>query len=405
MNRIKIFLLLFSISVQVSFACTSIIVSGKASTDGRPYIFKNTDATKQDEVVVSCKGEIYHYIAITLADDFRPDKVSSGFNEKGFSIINTKTFNQNGARKDDSNNTRIMRRALEICASLKDFECLLDTLPHPLRANSNFGVMDAEGCVAYYEVSNHKYKKYDVNDPMIAPHGYLIRSNFAFSGDRSKDVGVARYNAMDTYVSRMMKNGKISSEDIIRGVTRYFVHGETKVNLNEFEPLNNRKPVYVDFTDYIPRRQTISAQLIQGVEKGEDPLHTIGWTICGNPMTTVCIPLWIIPNHRVPKIMSRNSSKHASICDAGLKLKRFLFPNDKKRNKGDINLAQLINKSGTGTVQQITSIETEVFRRAKKVQNAVRKQRNAAQEINDFYSWVDSYVAAEYKKRFGIILE
>ena len=49
------------------------------------------------------------------------------------------------------------------------------------------------------------------------------------------------------------------------------------------------------------------------------------------------------------------------ICDAGLELKKRLFPNNKKRKKNDINIAQLINKS-----------------------------------------WADQYVATEYEKQFGV---
>ena len=405
MKRLAFTFLFFCVAWR-TFACTSVIVSGKVTTDGRPFIFKNLDATDLDVSIVVCKGEKFRYTAITNKKNssVRPDRVSSGFNEKGFAIINTNTHNQNGTRKDYGNNTKIMRRALEICVTLKDFEYLLDTLPHPLKANTNIGVMDAEGNVAYYEVSNYKYVKFNVNDPKVAPKGYLVRSNFAVTGNREQDAGVARYKAMESYMTGSIKKGKINHEDIIRGATRYFVHGDTGVNLSEMES-NNMRPVYVDFTDFIPRRQTASAQLIQGVKKGENPLHTIGWTICGSPMTTVCIPIWITPNHRVPKIMSRNSNKHASICDAGLKLKKRLFPDDKKRGKSDINIAQLMNKKGNGILQQITPIETEIFRRAKKVQDAVREHENGTQEINQFYTWVDSYVTTEYKKRFGIVLE
>lgn len=404
MKRLFFFPLFFLVSLG-TFACTSVIVSGRASADGRPFIFKNRDAVEPDEVVVSIKGEYYHYIAVANAIDLKPDKVSSGFNEKGFSIINTNTHNQNGIRKDNGNNTRIIRRALEVCASIKDFECLLDTLPHPLRANSNFGVMDAGGNVAYYEVNNYKYVKYDVNDSQVAPQGYLIRSNFAFSGDRNMDVGVERYNAMNTFMSSLREKGKIEYVDIIRGATRYFIHGDTHVNLNDFEPKDGHKPLYVDFKDFIPRSCTVSAQLIQGIKKGEDPLQTVGWTICGCPLTTVCIPVWMTSSHRIPKIISRKTNQHASICDAGLKLKQLLFPKNKERKSNDINLAQLMNKSGNGVLQQIIPIETKIFKRASKVQSAVRKRRNEAREVNNFYNWVDGYVASEYKKKFGVVLE
>lgn len=404
MKRLAI-LFLFLCVAWSAFACTSVIVSGKVTTDGRPCIFKNRDGSTADIVVETVKGKRFRYLAMVTANDLTARNVRSGFNEKGFSVINTNTHNQNGTKQDSGNNNRIMRCALEICVTTKDFERMLDSLPHPLKVNSNYGVMDAEGNVAYYEVGNYKYVKYDVNDPKVAPNGYLVRSNFAFSGDRRKDVGVVRYKALDTYMSSLRKKGEISHEDIIRGASRFFVHGETGVNLNEMMPKNNQKPVYVSIKNYITNRLTTNAQLIQGVKKGEDPLHTVGWTICGSPMTTVCIPVWITRDHRVPKIMSRNTSKHSSICDAGLQLKKRLFPDDKKREESDINIAQLINKKGNGILQQIIPIETEIFRRAKKVQNSIQIQGFSTHEINDFYMWVDSYVASEYKKIFGIVLK
>ena len=72
------------------------------------------------------------------------------------------------------------------------------------------------------------------------------------------------------------------------------------------------------------------------------------------------------------------------------------------RKKNDINIAQLINKSGTGILQRIKPIEDEVFRRASDVQASIRKEGTKTRRVSDFYSWVDQYVATEYKKQFGL---
>ena len=37
-------------------ACTSVIVSGMVTPDGRPYIFKNRDTPSQDNLVVTVIG-------------------------------------------------------------------------------------------------------------------------------------------------------------------------------------------------------------------------------------------------------------------------------------------------------------------------------------------------------------
>jgi hypothetical protein len=291
---------------------------------------------------------------------------------------------------------------LEICKTLKDFETLLDTLPKPLHIDSNYGVMDAEGGIAYYETGNKGYVKYDANDPITAPNGYLIRTNFGVSGTKLLGKGYGRYTAMEMYIDGIKKNGKIGFEDVIRGATRFLTHGETKVNLYNHEPVNGGEPVFVDFVGYIPQSVTVSAQLIQGIKKGESPLETTAWTMCGFPLTTVCIPIWLTKDNQLPKIVSRNSKGYSVICDAGLALKRRLFPNNKKRKKNEINLAQLINKSGSGILQRIKPIEDKVFLRAGEVQASIRKEGTKSQKVSDFYFWIDQFVASEYEKRFGI---
>lgn len=396
------FLIYLSISVQVTLACTSIIVSGKASVDGRPFIFKNGDTTDLNVVTAYFQGEKFLFSAVVCAKDYKPERVRSGYNETGFAIINTNGKNLNSGNRNDSNNTRVMRRALEICATLKDFETLLDTLPRPLHMNSNFGVMDATGGVAYYEVGNKNYVKYDANDPKVAPKGYLIRSNYGMSGDKSRGSGYERYKAMEMFIDGVKRKGKINYKDVIRGASRYLTHGESKVNLRNHLPKDAGLPVFVTFDNFIPRIQTANAQLIQGIKLGEHPLETVAWTICGSPLTTVCIPVWINPGHSLPKILSPKSNGHSPMADAGLVLKKRLFPKSKKRKPNEINLAQLVNQAGTGILQKIEPVEDEIFRRAERVLRSVCKRGSAGTETDTFYKWLDQYVPTEYDKRFGI---
>ncbi|MBO4891665.1 MAG: hypothetical protein J5502_03580 [Prevotella sp.] len=401
MKRAIILFFFLSVAWKVC-ACTSIVVSGKASADGRPFIFKNGDGRNMDIVTASFQGEKYFYSAIISAKVSKPDRVSSGFNETGFSIINTDGHNLNSGKANNINNTRVMRRALEVCATLKDFETLLDTLHRPLHMNSNFGVMDATGGVAYYEVGNKSYVKYDANDPKVAPKGYLIRSNYGMSGDKSRGVGFERYKAMEMFVDGVKRKGKINYKDVIRGASRYLTHGETKVNLLNHLPKDASIPVFVTFDNFIPRIQTINAQLIQGIKPGEHPLETVAWTICGSPLTTVCIPVWINSGHSLPKILSRKSNGHSPMTDVGLELKKRLFPKSKKRKPNEINLAQLVNQAGTGILQKLEPVEDEIFHRADRVLRSVRKRGSAGTEADTFYKWLDQYVPTEYNKRFGI---
>ena len=391
-----------------SAACTSVIVSGKVTPDGRPYIFKNRDTPNQDNLVVTVQGSKYRFIAIVGRQDSLNLNVGSGHNEAGFAIANTAAYNLNGRQKPgqprpngDEKDGNLMYKALETCATLADFEHLLDSIKQAkgtLHSNSNFAVLDAEGGVAYYETGNKGYVKFDANDPIQAPYGYLIRTNHGMSGDRSLDQGIERYLAIQDYMTRASFEGNLAFEPIIRKVTRTLTHGLTRLNLWDFAPQDDSQPVYFPFRDFIPRWHTASAQLIQGVRPGENPRLTIAWTIPGSTLTTPAIPLWITADGKLPQIVTRNNEGHATLVDAGFLLKDQLFPIKRGNGADYINLARLINHAGTGILQQITPIEDAIFSKAAQVIETLRKNGKAGKETTEFYQWIDQYVSAEYQK-------
>lgn len=61
----------------------------------------------------------------------------------------------------------LMYKALLECKNLSDFETFLDNYPRPVGVEANFGVIDAEGGAAYYEVNNTRWVKVDANDPNL----------------------------------------------------------------------------------------------------------------------------------------------------------------------------------------------------------------------------------------------
>ena len=385
-----------------SNACTSIIVSGKVTPDGRPYIFKNRDTHDQNNLAIQLQGSRYRFIAIVAAKDSLYKSVWSGHNEVGFAIANTAAYNLNGKHvpgkprpQGDENDGSLMRKALETCRTLADFEHLLDSIKArgPIPSNSNFAVLDAEGGVAYYETGNKGYVKFDANDPLVARYGFIVRTNHGMSGERSMDQGIERYMAMSDYAIRASYANDLGFENIIRKVTRYLKHGLTHIDLNDLQPQDDSQPVYYPFRDFIPRNLTASAQLIQGVKKGEDPLRTTAWTIVGCPLTTVAIPLWITASGKLPDVVTHQQpGQQAKLVEFGLELKRQLFPIERGNGQDYINLARLINHSGTGILQKIEPIETEIIRRAK----GIRQSDKPDNEISEFYRWVEKYIKEQY---------
>ncbi len=384
-------------------ACTSVLVSGKVSKDGRPFILKNRDTYSLDNLIVQVKGEKYRYIAVVSASDSLPESVWSGHNEKGFAIVNTAAYNLNADSKiGDERDGIIMRRALEICATLKDFENLIDTIS-PRYSNSNFGVIDAEGGCAYYEVGVKRWTKFDANDPNVAPYGYLIRTNHGFSGDRTLDAGVERYMAINKYMTQAAFIGDLDAIKILRTVPRILKHGLTNIDLYDLEPEDASKQKFFPFIDFIPRYLTASAELIQGVKKGENPLYTVGWNIIGSPLATVAIPLLISPSGNLPSVVLRGQDGGSLLCHYGFKLKERLFPLRTKSKGNYIDIAQLINKKGTGILQVIEPIEDEIVTRGNAVIQEIREAKSyPVKDIDSYYKWVDEFTVKEYKEKFGL---
>jgi hypothetical protein len=386
------FILLVIASATSSLACTSFIVSGRITPDGRPLLFKNRDTGDQNNHVVVVQGEKYLFEGVTADRDKDASNIWMGHNEKGFAIINTDAYNLNGGKRDTAENDgHVMRRALEICATLADFEHYLDTLPRPMHLDSNFGVIDAQGGCAYYETGNEKYVKYDANDPAVAPNGFLVRTNHGMSGDRNLDKGVERYFAISQLMNQCVYSNKLDAEYLITTVPRYLVHGLTGQDLSQSLPEDSCQRQMAAFADFIPRYLTSSAVLYQGVRKGEDPLLTVAWTIIGNPLTTEAVP--VVGFKNIPAVLLGNQDNRSELCQKGLKRKEQLFPFKRSNGQNYIDRSKLENRQGTGILQKVRVEEAEIMKAYRPVLQSLRSgDKDSWQRLYKQNAWLDTYV-------------
>ncbi|MCF0184888.1 MAG: hypothetical protein HUJ98_00175, partial [Bacteroidaceae bacterium] len=185
-----------------SYCCTSLIISGKVRADGSPVMLKHRDTDQLNNRIQWFKGTKYSFIGLVNSSSFA-DEVWSGTNSSGLCIMNTATYN---LKDDDVPQSQmdkegvLMFKALGICSNIKEFETLLDTIERPIGVEANFGVIDASGGAAYYEVNNHSWVKYDVNEE---PGGYMIVTNFSRSGRKENRYGVDRYERASQIISSM----------------------------------------------------------------------------------------------------------------------------------------------------------------------------------------------------------
>ena len=136
-------------------ACTSAIVSGSLTANGRPLLWKNRDTNDQNNRVerIEAHDGLLEFVALFDARDKRDTAAWMGMNERGFAIMNTASYNLNDDSVPESEMDKegvVMRYALERCATVDDFEQVLHELPKPLGVEANFGVIDAQGNGAYY---------------------------------------------------------------------------------------------------------------------------------------------------------------------------------------------------------------------------------------------------------------
>jgi hypothetical protein len=386
-----------------TFACTSFIISGKHTSDGKPILFKNRDTDEKQNSLVFFTDGLYKYIALVDGNQEWNKMLWGGYNEAGFAIINTAAYNNNIGDTSEFKDQEgvVMKLALQTCRSLEDFEKLLRSLPKPAGLDANFGVIDAFGGAAYYETGNYDFKKFDVNDTSIAPNGILVRTNYSTRADLTKGYGFCRYNTAISTLSKAVSDKNISPQFLFNNISRNLTHYITKTDLWADLPKERDIPEFKFFIDYIPRESTASAIMIVGAK---DPDHTkdaMMWTILGFPLTSVAIPTWISGGAYLPKAVTMDEKLHSPICSAALKFKKECFPITYDKGWNYINLSVVINRQNTGYMQLLSPIEDEIFKKAGLLIEGIESGKKTGQDIQSFYVWIDQYLAETYKAKFN----
>lgn len=385
-------------------ACTTAVVSGKSTPDGRPLLYKQRDTGDLHNIIEFCYDGKFGYAGLVNSND-PTHAVWGGYNTAGFAIINSASYNLNA---DDPSDTKdkegiVMKMALQQCATVEDFGRLLDSLPKPLGVEANFGVIDAKGGAAYFETGNSRYTRFDANDPKTAPGGYIIRTNFSVSGNREKDKGVCRYLEEERLFAAASATHSIACDFFLHTVSRCLTHGLTHTNLYDMMPQHGNEPVFVPFRDYIPRYITSATVLVQGIKSGEPTSLTTMWTIAGSPLTSVAIPVWMHPDGYFPPILLPDKKGFAPLCTWALNLKKKLFPMEEGEGNDYLNLSALINREQTGILQKNLKVEQEILLRSEEKLDSWRNKGINYGEMDELYRWINQYVSEYFSQTPGYL--
>jgi hypothetical protein len=311
-----------------SHACTTAVVSGRVTADGRPLLWKNRDTSEANNRVVYSASGGYAYLAVVNAGATR--SVWMGVNEKGFCIENSVVRDMPRGEKPGMGNGEFMRHALATCATVAEFEDLLRrTNETGRRTQANFGVIDAEGGAAIFETGHVSYVKFDANDPVVAPQGYVVRSNFTMTGtgrDKLDDGGDLadvysgeRYLRADDLFRRAVKAGRLDHPYILRNCCRDLSDTSCCPLPGSVNGGPGTLPAAVDTANTISRRSTVSAAVFHGVRPGEDPRLTTMWVMLGEPAFAVAVPCWVRAGAVAPEL---EGEKLSPLCSAAIALRR-----------------------------------------------------------------------------------
>jgi hypothetical protein len=315
------------VALPSALACTSAVVSGRLTRDGRPLLWKHRDTSSLDNFIgrVEATDSTEAYVALFNAQDTLMEQAWIGMNRSGFAVMNTASYNlaADTARVRDREGY-VMSRALAVCHTVAEFATLLDTLAKPLGVQANFGVIDAYGGGGYFETYDHGYKFFPVGDSI------LIRTNFSVSGGKG-GLGHVRYVNAEHLLSHNVEAGDISPELLTETLSRSFYYSPTGRDMVQqlAEPVVDR--------DFIPRHSTSASIVIEGVTTPAQADDMVMWTLMGYPPCGVTLPVTI---DAIPaQLTADRATGHCSACDEAMRLKNSVFT--RKKNNWFIDMKLL----------------------------------------------------------------
>lgn len=281
-------------------ACTSAMAGAARGAGGRWLLWKHRDSGHADNYVrcFAATDSTHAYVALFNASDTAAREAWIGFNDAGFAVMNTATYNIPAPAPDRQDREGfVMSAALRRCATLADFQRMLRDNGDRLGVQANFGAFDAEGHGAYFEISDRSALRVFPVDSLSAvalgeewaggdDDGLLTRTNYSLSGGRKGRLGVSRHCAETHLLDSVTATrrpwaspGEVAAEDFIETLSRSFYLPEKGIDLLDGTAI--RRP---DNGDVIPRWSSCASVVVEGPLPGENPAETmIMWSVVGFP--------------------------------------------------------------------------------------------------------------------------
>jgi hypothetical protein len=387
------------LGISALWPCTLALVSGKATINGRPLMWKNRDATEVNNKMLYFSGTKYKFIGLVNAEDAKGESVWGGLNSEGFAIMNSLAEDLGTQGKGGADNGRLMKQALGECARLADFENLLGRIKGTMNLSADFGVIDAEGNACFFETSRSFYEKFDARDARVAPFGYIVRTNYAFtSPDLLLGSGFIRFERISHVIQAARGQNGIDLKFILQEASRDLVHEKLhSYPLTVELPSDPASPLFINTSDTINRYSSVSAVVFQGAPSIEKAFLATMWVLLGQPVSTVAVPLWVGAG-KVPA--ATTGLKAAPLNTLSKALVSYLYPDQRSRMKQYLNINRLRTYGGEGVLGRLFKIENQMLEQTASKLSDWEKKKPAEAEMADFQEKIASWAYESMRLAF-----
>ncbi len=378
--------------------CTIAVVSGKATPDGRPIIWKNRDSDTQNNKVLCFTGGRYPFLGLVNTNNTQ-EGVTAGVNAAGFVIMNSAAPDLFETPTSGEENTLFMSRALAECATVLDFERLLERTNDRRDTAANFGVMDADGNACLFETGSSAFVKFDAADPRVAPQGYILRTNFTLTATNRTGGGYNRFDRVAHLFQAARAENRLTCRFILQEAARDLVND--KISSYPLDgPIRGTRtdPLYVHTNDTLNRYITSFAAVFHGVGKRDKVYLTMMWVILGQPVTSLAVPVWPAAP-AVPLALTGEAT--APLDDIAQAIRRYLYPDQRPNMNQYLNVTRLRTYHGDGVLAQTAKIENELLGRVAKEDAKWDRQKPSLREMMKFEGELASWAYESFRSAFA----
>ncbi len=275
------------------------VIPPVSSSDNRPMLWINMESDNNNIHLFYFRGRHYDFISIIENKD--TSRVLMGMNTAGFALVYTTAFDQTGDSLAD--NSQFTKSALGLCGKVDDLKELLQK-NHP---NANFGCFDVYGNCAVFESGLDQIKEYNVTDSTDAADGFLVRSNFSFSGKKDVPGTSWRYHRACELLSSAVETHNLDYKYLIQHVARDLKNADMDpYPLPYKQQFRNAPEGFIKTNDSINQSRTVVSAVFMGASKQNNAEPASLWIIPGEPVCGVAVPLWPQCSN-IPKELTGNS--------------------------------------------------------------------------------------------------